>query len=185
MLPPKKLSAFLVTTLLATGPALAQSTAQSTSWTGGYVRSDMGAANVKYNVPGLNLQNTAPFAGAAVGYDIDLKDWVVGASADIDMTDTSLTSRSATELDRIWRLKLRGGYKVGKGLIYGTGGYANAHINNVGEDGGYYIGGGYEHQFITNFSIGGEILYHEFNNFSNTNTDIEVISYQVRGTFRF
>lgn len=181
MLPPKKLSAFLVTTLLATGPALAQ----STSWTGGYVRSNMGAANVKSNVPGLNLQNTAPFAGATVGYDIDLKDWVVGASADIDMTDTSVTSRSATELDRIWRLKLRGGYKVGKGLIYGTGGYANAHINNVGEDSGYYIGGGYEHQFITNFSIGGEILYHEFNNFSNTNTDIEVISYQVRGTFRF
>ena len=36
-----------------------------------------------------------------------------------------------------------------------------------------------------NFAMGGEVLYHEFDNFNSTNTDVEATTVQVRGTFRF
>jgi hypothetical protein len=35
------------------------------------------------------------------------------------------------------------------------------------------------------FSLGGEVLYHEFDNFSGTGADVDATTVQVRGTFRF
>jgi opacity protein-like surface antigen len=176
-----KFSLLLATTLFAAGPALAQ----SANWTGAYVGAEIGGAHFKASTIGLSASNDDLIGGIIAGYDYDLGTFVVGAGADLDFSDNDLPGPGNFALDRVWRLKLRGGVKIGNGLAYATGGYANLHIDNVGSDDGYFIGGGYEHQIMPNFTVGAEVLYHDVNNFNGTSTDVEVTSYQIRGTFRF
>lgn len=35
------------------------------------------------------------------------------------------------------------------------------------------------------FALGGEILYHEFDNFNGSGIDVDATTVQMRGTFRF
>lgn len=35
------------------------------------------------------------------------------------------------------------------------------------------------------FSLGGEVLYHEFDNINNTPVDVDATTVQARATFRF
>ncbi len=125
-------------------------------------------------------------AGLIAGYDYDLGSLVVGAGVDLDFTGSSL---GVSNLDRIWRLKLRAGIKAGNGLIYATGGYANADVSSVADDDGYFIGAGYEHRVSQNFSIGGEVAYHKFDNCiapaPATGVNVEFVTVQLRGAFRF
>ena len=107
-----------------------------------------------------------------------------GASVDYDFADLDI-SGSSDSIEEIFRAKLRGGYKVGRGLIYATAGYANADSDNSGNDDGYFFGGGYDYLVTDRFSVGTEILYHDFNNFDSSDTDVEITTLQVRGTFRF
>lgn len=155
--------------------------ASSPDWTGFYAGGQLGYANVDTNVAGVDGDG---FIGGLVGgYDWDLGNWVVGVGADWDFADISLGA--AADLEQVWRLKTRGGYKIGNGLAYATAGYANADTDNLGDDDGYFIGAGYEHLITQNFSLGGEVLYHEFDNFNSTTTDVEATTVQLRGTFRF
>lgn len=147
--------------------------------------------------------------GITLGYDHDFGNWVAGVGADYDWMDVKLGDGSTnvrssvsdpnntygTKLESIWRLKARAGYKIGDGLLYATAGYAQADTKDFGSEDGYFVGAGYEHLITEQFSLGGEILYHEFNNFSRdglptrstsvTDYDMEVVTAQVRATFRF
>ena len=123
------------------------------------------------------------FIGGIVGgYDWDLGQAVLGVGLDLDYTDISL---GAVDIDRIFRLKARAGYKIGRGLLYATAGYANADGDNFGDDDGYFVGAGYEHLVTDRLSIGTEVLYHEFNNFGSSDIDVETTTVQVRATYRF
>ena len=150
-------------------------------WTGFYAGGQLGYGNVETSAPGLD--GDGAIGGLTFGYDYDLGNWVVGAGMDYDFADISLSP--ANTLENVYRVKLRSGYKVGDGLIYGTGGYANADVSGAGDDDGYFVGAGYEHLVGENLSVGGEVLYHEFDNFNSTTTDVEATTVQVRGTFRF
>ncbi len=150
-------------------------------WTGFYGGAQIGYGDVDANVPGVS--GDGAIGGLTFGYDYDFGNWVVGGGIDYDWADISVTP--VNSLDNIFRAKLRGGYKIGDGLVYATGGYANADISGAGDDDGYFIGGGYEHMIAENISLGGEVLYHEFDNFNGTATDVEATTVQVRGTFRF
>ena len=164
----KLLSLIAATTAITAAPALAQ----STDWTGAYGGIQLGYANLDTNVGSSEDE----FIGGIVGgYDYDLGSFVVGLGADYDFTDDV----------EIFRLKARGGFKIGKGLAYATAGYANADIDSVGSDDGYFVGGGYEHRITQSFSLGTEVLYHEFNSFNGTGADVDATTVQVRGTFRF
>lgn len=153
----------------------------SPNWTGVYGGVQLGFASVDTNVSGSNEDI---IGGLVAGYDFDLGDWVVGGGLDYDFADISVAN-GAADLESVFRVKLRGGYKVGSGLLYGTGGYALADTDNLGSDDGYFIGGGYEHLVSDNFSIGGEVLYHDFNNYSSSTVDVDATTVQIRGTFRF
>jgi opacity protein-like surface antigen len=150
-------------------------------WTGGYVGGQLGWANVDTNVPGVDGDDL--IGGIVAGYDFDLGNWVVGGGLDYDFADIDLGG--AANLENVWRAKLRGGYKIGSGLAYGTLGYAQADTDTLGSDDGYFVGAGYEHMVADNFSVGGEVLYHEFDNFNSTGIDVEATTVQLRGTFRF
>jgi len=156
----------------------------SPNWTGFYAGGQLGYANVDTNFAGVDGDGL--IGGLTAGYDYDLGNWVVGAGLDYDWTDVSLNNVPSTDIDNIFRAKLRGGYKLGNGLLYATAGYANADTNNLGDEDGYFVGAGYEHMVTQNVSLGGEILYHEFDGFNTTpNTDVEATTAQVRATFRF
>lgn len=162
-------------------PAAAPFTPASPDWTGFYGGVQLGYANIDTNSPGVDGDDF--IGGLTAGYDYDFGQWVVGAGLDYDFADINLGG--ATTLENVWRAKLRGGYKIGNGLAYATGGYANADTSTLGSDDGYFIGAGYEHLISDSFSVGGEVLYHEFDNFNSSNIDVEATTVQLRGTFRF
>ena len=85
----------------------------------------------------------------------------------------------------MFRLKVRGGPKIDRGLVYGAAGWVNADTSNLGDDDGWFIGGGYEYMVSDRFSVGGEVLYHQFDSFNGTGNDIDFTTLQVRATFRF
>ncbi len=154
----------------------------SPNWTGPYLGGQIGFGNVDTNVP--NVDGDGAIGGLSAGYDYDFGQWVVGGGLDYDWADISLGTGAPT-LENVFRAKLRGGYKVGNGLIYGTGGYANADTDTLGDEDGYFVGAGYEHMVTQNVSLGGEVLYHEFDDFNSTTTDVEATTVQLRGSFRF
>ena len=153
--------------------------ASSPDWTGFYAGGQIGYGDVDLS-PGGSGDDI--IGGIVGGYDHDLGNgWVIGGGLDYDFAEISV---GAIDVEEVFRAKLRGGYKIGNGLIYGTGGYAWADTNVAGDDDGYFIGGGYEHFVTEKFTVGGEVLYHDFDNFTGT-TDVEATTVQLRGTFRF
>jgi opacity protein-like surface antigen len=174
-----KISLLLATAMLATGPALAQ----SVNWTGAYLGGEIGGANLKLSAPGASINDDSLIGGFIAGYDYDLGTWVVGAGADFDLTDIKFGG--AKFMESVWRLKLRGGYKIGDGLLYATGGYANGQFKTISDQDGYFIGGGFDYKIQPNVSLGGEVLYHRFDNMAGTTVDGELVTYQLRAAFRF
>lgn len=162
-------------------PAAVPVAPASPDWTGPYIGAQLGYGNVDTNIPGVDGDDF--IGGIVAGYDYDFGQWVLGGGLDYDFADINLGG--ATKLENVWRAKLRAGYKVGNGLAYATGGYANADTSTLGSDDGYFIGAGYEHLVGQNFSVGGEVLYHAFDSFNSTPIDVEATTVQLRGTFRF
>ena len=150
-------------------------------WTGFYAGAQLGYADIDTNVSGSNGD---VIGGLVAGYDLDLGNWVVGGGLDYDFADISVAN-GAADVESVFRAKLRGGYKLGNGLLYGTGGYAMADTDTLGSDDGHFIGAGYEHLVTENLSVGGEVLYHEFDNYNSTPVDVDATTVQIRGTFRF
>ena len=83
------------------------------------------------------------------------------------------------------RVKVRGGVKMGRGLAYATGGYTNLDTNIVGDVDGYIIGGGYDYMVGDHLTIGGELLYHDYDNFTGTAVGAEATTLAVRTVFKF
>lgn len=149
----------------------------SPDWTGFYGGAQLGYGSVDTSVAGVDGDGL--IGGLIAGYDYDLGNWVIGAGIDYDWTDISLTP--AVDVETVWRAKLRGGYKLGNGLLYGTAGYAQVDANVGGSEDGYFVGAGYEHMVTQNISLGGEILYHDF----DVPGTLEATTAQVRAAYRF
>lgn len=151
-------------------------------WTGGYAGLQLGYADVD---AGGALTGDDVIGGLTAGYDWDFGNFVLGAGLDADMADLAVGSPTAATLERVYRLKVRGGYDLGNGLLYASAGGAGADIDGLGYDTGYFVGAGYEHMVTDTISLGGEVLYHEFDNFKNSGLDIEATTFQVRANYRF
>ena len=164
------------------------------NWTGFYAGSQLGYANAGLSGESFRdeFRNDNFFdgddgliGGLILGYDYDLQNgFVVGAGLDYDFTDIELGGPNAT-LEEMFRAKVRGGYKIGRGLAYATGGYAWADTDNLGSDDGYFVGAGYEHLVTDNLSLGLEALYHEIDDFGTGVGDDEIWTAQARAAFRF
>lgn len=149
-------------------------------WTGGYAGLQLGYADVSTNLAGVGGDDV--IGGFTAGYDFDLGNYVLGVGLDADIADLAVSP--GLTLERVYRLKVRGGYDLGNGLIYATAGGVGADVDGLGYDTGYFVGAGYEHMLTDNISLGGEVLYHEFDNFQST-ADIEATTFQVRANYRF
>jgi predicted porin len=153
-------------------------------WTGFYLGAQAGFIDVDSNTPGLG--GDGGIGGIIAGYDYDFGRAVIGVGLDYDWTDTTVVPGLApTTIDNVFRVRLRSGYEFGNGLGYITSGYAEADTNNLGTQDGYFIGLGYDHLVTDSFSVGGEVLYHEFDNVANTPIDLDATTFQLRGAYRF
>ncbi len=155
----------------------------SPDWTGFYAGGEIGWANIDTDTPGIDGDDV--IGGVTFGYDYDFGTWVLGGALDYDWADITISSVPNTTVDSIFRAKLRGGRKVGNGLVYATGGYTQLDTNLFGSDDGYFIGAGYDHLIGDNFALGGEVLWHRIDNFASTASDADAVTIQIRGSFRF
>ena len=153
--------------------------APAPQWQGGYVGAELGYANVDTNLAGVD--DTGLIGGLFAGYDWQMGSTVFGVGADVDATDITL---GGNDVDSVARLKLRVGQEMGGGLLYATAGGARAYTSGLGDDSGWFIGGGYETFVAENVTVGGELLYHEFDNF-NGGPDVDATTLQVRVAYRF
>lgn len=159
--------------------ASSQGLSRSVDWTGFYLGAQVGVISGDSNRDNADEDVVAGITG---GYDHDFGQWVLGAGVDYDITEVSVTPNA--DLEEIFRLKGRAGYKIGRGLLYGTGGFAWADTDRLGDEAGYFFGGGYEYKVTRKFSVGGEVLYHDFGDFDG-GTDIDAITFQIRANYRF
>jgi len=153
---------------------------RSANWTGVYIGGQLGFGSVDTSTGG---ENEDIIGGFTLGYDYDFGQWVLGGALDYDFTE--INAGPGPEIEEIFRLKIRGGPKIGNGLLYGAAGWANADTDTLGDDDGWFIGGGYDYMVNSQFSIGGEVLYHDFDSFNGTGNDIEATTVQIRATYRF
>ncbi len=168
----------LYETAIAPAPAY-----QSPNWTGFYAGGEMGYASVDIGTPFGGLESDGVIGGLIAGYDFDLGNLVIGAGLDYDWSDIELIP--GVDVDSIWRAKLRGGYKIGNGLLYATTGYTEIEASAggfTGSEDGYFVGGGYDYLASDNMSLGGEVLYHDYD---VTGGSLEASTFQIRAAYRF
>jgi outer membrane immunogenic protein len=152
-------------------------------WTGGYVGAQLGYGDFSV---GPNNGNGALY-GLRAGYDYDFGRWVLGAGVDYDWSNINLNA-GAGSIDKVARLKLRAGADLGQTLVYATAGgaYAEATVGGTGySDTGYFAGVGAEYMLNSQWSVGGEILAHRFDNFDTTGLNVDATTASLNANFRF
>lgn len=117
------------------------------------------------------------YGGAQIGYNAQFSWLVLGLEADLqgaDISDSTTLSGGfanvTTDIDWFSTLRGRIGYAAGPTLIYFTGGWAFADLDQKvstpfesasrdSVESGYTLGGGIEYQFAPNWSFKTEYLY--------------------------
>ena len=159
--------------------------AASTDWSGFYVGGQLGFADIDSN--GAGLDGDGLIGGIHGGYRFDFGRFVAGAEIDYDTADVELGDGLGT-LDSVTRLKLMAGAELGQSLVYGTAGvaYADATVGGGGlSDNGYFFGAGVDVALDDRWSVGGEVLQHNFDDFDGTTVDLDVTTVKARVSFRF
>ncbi len=149
------------------------------NWTGFY-----GGLNLGYgDVDGTGAADGDDTTyGIHAGYDYDFGRYVIGGELEYDKADIDLNGAANT--DSVTRLKLRGGYDLGRTLVYATGGVAQLD-SSIGKDTGEFLGIGVAYQVTDRFVVGGELLEHRFDDIGGSGVDADATTFNLRGSFRF
>lgn len=148
-------------------------------WTGFYGGLNLGYADVDGTGAADGDDTTY---GLHIGYDYDFGRYVIGGELEYDKADIDLNGAATT--DSVTRLKLRGGYDLGRTMIYATAGIADLDTS-IGSDTGEFLGVGVAYQVTDRFTVGGEILEHRFDDIGGTGVDADATTFNLRGSFRF
>ncbi len=149
----------------------------NSDWTGGYGGIHLGYGDFDYG----GATGDGVVGGLQLGYDYDMGNVVVGGEFDYSLSDIDM---GGTSLDDVMRAKVRVGYDAGDALIYGVGGGARANTS-VGDDLGWVAGAGIEYKVRENVSVGAEYLYHKFDDFNGTGSDLSGNTISARVNYRF
>lgn len=155
----------------------------SSDWTGGYVGGQLGYGNIDADVE----DGDGFLGGLHAGYQQDLGTWVVGGEVDYDWADIDLDN-DAGSLENVGRVKARAGYDLGSTLVYGTVGaaYADAEVGGTSfSDWGWLAGVGVDYRVTDAVSVGGELLYHKFDDFDDTGLDVDATTVAARVSYHF
>lgn len=153
-------------------------------------------------------------AGIHAGYNHQFNNFVVGVEGDVEYASLDGSGGGddpgfgsfyhETELDWLATLRLRAGFAIDRLLIYGTGGFAWAHVDQAfGETGdpalddgdrsrwGWTLGAGAEYAFATNWTARAEYRYYDLGDddvsgvgFSDDN-DITLHTIRLGASYKF
>jgi opacity protein-like surface antigen len=184
---------------LAAGPALAGGLAPppsapvlldpappiqfGTDFTGPSIGLQLGYADLSTSGPALEGDDV--LLGLRAYYDFDFGNFILGGGLQYDTTNLDIGG--VATLDAITRLGLRGGIDLTDDWVYGTAGWASAQTSGggVGDSDGWFAGVGYEMLLTDTMSLGGEVLYHEFNDFDLVGLEAQATTAAVSVNFRF
>jgi len=155
----------------------------SADWSGAYIGGQLGYGDIGSNGA---LDGNGVIGGVHAGYLFDMGQFVAGVELDYDKTDIDLGA-GGNSLDHVARLKLIAGADMGSTLIYATGGAARAKATVAGNglsDNGYFLGFGATYAVNDQWTVGGEILGHRFDNLAAT-TDLKATTVTARVAYRF
>ncbi|MBY5932344.1 porin family protein [Tateyamaria omphalii] len=148
-------------------------------WTGGYAGLQLGYGDVD----GSGAADGDDFLyGAHLGYRYDFGTFVLGGELDYDFADIDLNG--AAEVDSVARLKLQAGYDFGRTLGYLTAGVAEVDTS-LGSESGEFYGIGVAYQINDRYTVGAELLDHNFDDINGTGVDADATTLTVRGSINF
>ena len=160
--------------------------ASGMDWSGAYAGVQLGYADIDSN--GAGLDGDGMLGGIHAGYRWDMGNFIAGAEVDWDSADVDLGDPVAGTLDDVARLKLIAGAEFGRSLIYGTVGVAHANATVAGvdlSDNGWFLGAGLDYAVNDRWSIGGELLQHQFDDFDGTGVDLDATTVKAKVSLRF
>lgn len=176
----------------------------SYDWTGFYVGGQLGWGSATgegtNDFDGIDIDASGGIGGLTAGYRHDLGNWVVGGEVqydwahmevdDIDFGGITVDVDDGGQINSMWRVKGQAGYDLGRTLVYGTAGWAQATVEVAGDEtsgSGWLVGGGVDYAVTDSFTVGGELLYHRFDEFGDgdENFDLSATTIQAKATFRF
>jgi opacity protein-like surface antigen len=163
-------------------PAPVPVVAPSGDWGGGYAGVQLGYGDVSGDLDGYG-----GLYGVHAGYNWDLGAWVLGAELDYDAADLEIAG-GPDSIDAVARLKLRAGYDAGPALLYATAGPARADATVGGaslDDSGWFAGLGVDYGLTQQWTVGAEVLAHQFDDFAATGLNVDATTATLRASFRF
>lgn len=166
-------------------PVFTPAPVSAADWSGFYAGAQLGYADVDSN--GGGLDGNGLLGGVHAGYRWDFGGYVAGAEVDYDTADVDLAGGTST-LDDVARLKLMGGAKFGNNLLYATAGAARASATVGGDelsDNGIFYGAGIDTALSERWTVGAELLQHDFNDFDGSAVDLDVTTIKAKVGLRF
>lgn len=168
-------------------PMVMTATRADGDWTGFYVGAQYGYGNLTSG--GAGVDGNGGIGGLHAGYRYDFGKAIVGAELDYNFSSFDLGNNLPdTTLDSVARLKLMAGYDLGRALVYVTGGAAYAEATVLGNEtqgNGYFGGLGMDYKLTEKVNVGAELLGHRFEEFDNSNIDLEAVTLQAKVAYRF
>ncbi|SDF97349.1 outer membrane protein [Sulfitobacter delicatus] len=150
-------------------------------WTGFYGGLQVGQTDIESDSGALDGDDAS--YGVHAGYDYDFGTFVLGGELDYDKTDIELGG-GAANVDSVARAKLKAGYDFGNTLVYATAGAAQADTS-VGDESGSFAGLGVTYKVTEQYTVGGEVLQHKFDDVGGTGDDLDATTISLRGSMRF
>lgn len=167
-------------------PVMETVVAQSMDWSGIYAGAQLGYADIDSNGAGFN--GYGGFGGIHAGYRYDFGKFVAGAELAYDGGSIDLGSVNGDTVDDMISLKLTGGAEFGRSLFYGAIGAAQASATIGGSDlsdNGFFYGAGMDYAVSDRWTVGGELMQHNFDDFDGTGVDIDSTTAKVKIAMRF
>lgn len=162
-------------------------------WEGGYVGGQIGYTFGEFDLGG-SFDDDSVIGGLTAGYLFDIGNgWYMGPEFQYDWADVTVTdpgTGNTATFDEMARLKLIAGKEMGNGLLYASLGYAYADFNGVGtffngSANSYVVGLGYDWRVGENWTVGGEYMYHSFDDVGSGGGDVDFNTIHVKATYRF
>ncbi|HEY6918180.1 MAG TPA: outer membrane beta-barrel protein [Tabrizicola sp.] len=166
-------------------PAAEPYVAAGPDWSGAYVGAQLGYGDVDSSSGAL--EGYGWLGGVHAGYRWDLGNWVAGTELSYDTASIDLGADAGT-LDDVTALKLTAGREIGNSLVYGTLGaaHANATIGGVDRsDSGLLYGVGFDYAVNDRWTVGGEVLQHQFDDFDGSGDDLDATTLKAKVALKF